>query len=346
MRLQIHPRTVIINVITALALALIFEALISWGLHYPHAIPGFVRPYFQHYYLSQDRKILQVTECAQYDSGLFYMLKPGDCAFSNREFEVMNHVNSAGLRDDQQSLEKPSIVSLGDSFTLGWGVAQDKTFPHVLETALNKKILNAGMSSFGTAREMILFERLGLSELDKIIIQYHPNDFEENQQYVQEGFTLKVRTPQSYDSLKEAITGRSDYYVFKHLAGVSKSFAHALMPRKSKTASDTVQALTFLKILKHARVTDHAKEVIVFKIDKYGENTVGFADAVDHLLTLPAFSGMNIRTARVGNPLGPEDYFILDDHINEKGHAILAHRLREYLDGEPAPVLVEETSAH
>jgi hypothetical protein len=346
MRLQIHPRTVIINVITALVFALIFEAIISFGLRNPHIIPGFVAPYFQDYYLSQDRKIIQVTECAQYDSELFYMLKPGDCAFKNREFDVMNSVNSAGLRDDQSSLEKPSIVALGDSFTMGWGIPQDKTFSQVLENTVNKKVLNAGMSSFGTAREMILLERLNLSGLDQIIIQYHPNDFEENQQYVQEGFHLRVRTPYSYDSLKEAINGRTDYFVFKHLAGVSKSFALQLRPRKSKIPGDTVQAQMFLKILKHARVGDRARQVVVFKIDKYGENTVGFENAVDHLLTQPEFSGMNIKTVRIGSPLESEDYFILDDHINENGHAKLAHRLQEYFDQEATPVLVGGTSAN
>src|SRR5215467_4571764 len=44
---------------------------------------------------------------------------------------------SHGLRDRERSVDKAAnvfrIVAIGDSITMGWGVAQDKTYPAQLE---------------------------------------------------------------------------------------------------------------------------------------------------------------------------------------------------------------------
>ena len=120
--------------------------------------------------------------CGRYDPQLAYILRRRECSYEETEYETTFHPNSAGLRDDETSLHDPDIVILGDSHALGLGVSQDETFAALLEKGSGLKVLNTGVSSYGTAREMMLFRRLGISNTDYIIIQYCRNDFNENKQ--------------------------------------------------------------------------------------------------------------------------------------------------------------------
>ena len=69
--------------------------------------------------------------CARHDASLTYTLKPGLFSFSNIEFETQYHVNHMGLRDDEESLNNPQIIVLGDSQAMGWGVEQKREFCRV-----------------------------------------------------------------------------------------------------------------------------------------------------------------------------------------------------------------------
>jgi lysophospholipase L1-like esterase len=103
--------------------------------------------------------------------------------------------NSLGLRDIQRSLRKPRgtyrIVALGDSITMGWGVAQDKTYTAQLEQMLNSRtprgfppgqrfeVLNLGVGNYNTVQEIARLRRLGLQfEPDLITLGYFINDAE------------------------------------------------------------------------------------------------------------------------------------------------------------------------
>ena len=49
---------------------------------------------------------------------------------------------------------------LGDSYAMGWGVEQGESFPEILEAATGLRVLNAGVPSYGTPRELLMLERL------------------------------------------------------------------------------------------------------------------------------------------------------------------------------------------
>ena len=135
-------------------------------------------------------------ECSKYDSELFYTMKPGNCNFRSAEFSIKHKNNSYGLRDENEDLNKVEIITLGDSFTLGYGVQQEETFASLIENNLKKETLNAGMSSYGTARESIILNRLlktkKLSNLKYIVLQYCNNDYLENDNYVKNDYNLEV----------------------------------------------------------------------------------------------------------------------------------------------------------
>lgn len=337
-------RILFINLLTAIALALVLEYILSLGMSNPASIPEPLLPHYRWHYASADRNIMQVTPCAEYDPDFYYRFKPGSCAFYNREFEVMNHFNSAGLRDDEASLDNPSIVIFGDSFTAGWGVPQADAFPQVLEGLSKRKVLNAGISSFGTAREVKLLEKLNYDSIETIIFQYHPNDFPENLQSIENNFVLPISSRHHYDSIKQNIADRNRYYPFKYLANISKSIILSNLRTDEDIHNDTLEARAFLDILINSRVGDIAERIVVFKIDTDGSED-GFADALDQLLKKAKYAELKISTVRLKGILGKDDYFILDPHINSQGQAKVASVLWDNLKIEPETMMGERFSA-
>lgn len=100
--------------------------------------------------------------------------------------------NSNGLRD--REFEKKGegvfrIVVLGDSFTFGWDVEADMSYPKQLERMLNDKItgkrfevVNCGVPGYGTDQELKFFENISVFyEPDLVLIGFYiGNDITDN----------------------------------------------------------------------------------------------------------------------------------------------------------------------
>ena len=100
-------------------------------------------------------------------------------------------INSGGMRDDREfTYAQPAgvqrIVSLGDSFTVGYEVDVEQCFSSVLEHELraadyNVEVLNAGVSGFSTAEECLYLEReLWKYEPDVVLVSFYGNDLVDN----------------------------------------------------------------------------------------------------------------------------------------------------------------------
>jgi hypothetical protein len=103
------------------------------------------------------------------------------------DVDVSFRINTQGMRAPRDyPYAKPAgtrrIVSLGDSFTVGYEVEGDETFSAVLERELRARgvraeVLNAGVSGFGTAEEVLYLEReLWKYDPDLVLLSYFPND--------------------------------------------------------------------------------------------------------------------------------------------------------------------------
>jgi hypothetical protein len=70
-------------------------------------------------------------------------------------------INSHGMRDRERSLAgtAPRIALIGDSFLQGLQVADEQTVSRRLESRLGVEVLNFGVSSVGTAVELLAFEK-------------------------------------------------------------------------------------------------------------------------------------------------------------------------------------------
>ncbi len=107
------------------------------------------------------------------------------------DVSVSFRINGQGMRADRDfAYSKPAgvkrIVSLGDSFTIGYEVEAEETFSSVLESALraqgeNVEVLNAGVSGYSTAEEFLYLEReLFRYEPDLVLVSFYGNDLVDN----------------------------------------------------------------------------------------------------------------------------------------------------------------------
>lgn len=99
--------------------------------------------------------------------------------------------NGQGFRADRDyPYEKPAgvfrVLVLGDSHTLGFEVHQHEVYAAVLERRLRDRgikaeVINAGVSGFGTAEQLVFLENEGLRyKPDVVIVGFFANDFEDS----------------------------------------------------------------------------------------------------------------------------------------------------------------------
>lgn len=288
------------------------------------------------YYMRWDRKVIQnVAECAQYDGELAYTLKPGGCSLQSREFDIDYNVNSLGVRDDEKSLVAPQIVVLGDSHAMGWGVEQDQIFSERMERDLNKTVLNVAISSYGTARQMALLERVDVSKLELLVIQYCDNDFRENDVFFNENGKLPIMSKDKFEEVIAKHKRETDYYFGKHSRLVYNSLLFRYKNKDAKnlagpkTDNSELEADRFLNAVYEGLGDDWTVPVLVIEVNGQAKNTPDFVNAVNLLLDEGSakINAGSIKTIDISGDLSAAEYFTLDDHMNLRGHQLVAERL-------------------
>ena len=100
-------------------------------------------------------------------------------------------VNAEGFRNDRdipyaRTPGRLRVLALGDSYTEGFEVRQEATFPAVAERWLDvhglpADVINAGVSGFGTAEELAFLENEGINyRPDAVVLGFFGNDFVDN----------------------------------------------------------------------------------------------------------------------------------------------------------------------
>ena len=109
-------------------------------------------------YFNGQRKIWQNDKnCSKFDVNLLYVPVIGECIFSNSEFTTKLNFDinrRLNMIDDNIDSDEKVISILGDSIAMGWGVNDDETFSYNLQKLVDKKVINLGVSSYGTIREI------------------------------------------------------------------------------------------------------------------------------------------------------------------------------------------------
>ena len=329
-----YPKTVL-TATTILGIIIILTALegmLALFLIKPQLLfSEFLREGLRRVYIKEDWSVVQAElDIVQYDPEVTYLLAPRASQYANREFETTIRGNSAGLRDDEASLKSPDIIVIGDSYSMGWGVEQEEAYPQLLERKTGLKVLNAGISSFGTAREMLLLRRLDTSKVRVIIVQYFFNDFRENRAFVEGGFFLKT-TPEVefrrrvFDSQRKRRYRPLDY--LRAFFNRTHNYPEILTTPASEVAATCLKVLTSSEILKGI-------PVFFFEIDGWGEGRYMIGKEMAELLeTGNRFAELSTHFTllQIHEVLSREDYFTLDPHFRPHGHEKVASALAEAL---------------
>ena len=303
-------------------------------------MPRSVRVLFQQVYRHFKRSLIQFEPaCAQYDAELTYVLKPGECTFRNVEFNTALRINRLGLRDDDASLEAPEVIVLGDSYVMGWGVQQDETLARVLARTSGLRVLNAGISSYGTVRELKLLDRLDTSRLQALVIQYHDSDIVENLSYREHGGSIPILAREGYQATVDWYLARQGYWPGKYLSGLVMKLTgletpDPNAPRMPASMSSLEEATLFLNVLAHGtkKPLDNVK-LIVFEASEQIRPPRSFLANVavaSRSDAQPAFI-RRLRALDVAPLLEESDFYILDDHLRANGHEKIGKALAEVL---------------
>ena len=101
------------------------------------------------------------------------------------KYPVTISINELGFRDSSD-ISTAEIFTLGDSFTFGWGVNEEESWPGLLENRLGQPIYNLGIHDASPRQELELLTYLLREQGEKIHIQrllwmiYEGNDLEDD----------------------------------------------------------------------------------------------------------------------------------------------------------------------
>jgi len=335
-------KLVAVNLLILLALLTLLEGLLLLLVrnpailkHCPRRIGNMIG-----YIYARERPTIQFEPaCARHDPILGYTLKPGTCTFGGREFLNRYEINSLGVRDREDALAHPEIIVVGDSFAMGWGVNQDETFAAQLRKLTGLKVLNAAVSSYGTARELMILHRVPTDRLQYLVIQYCGNDQEENREFYLHQNRLPVMTADKYKEYQDLYRESLRYHFGKYLwMKVKKRWEEAEQKRRQarEPQSDRDEIDLFLNAVQNSGLDLTKTTIIAFVMNgRNPEDNREFPAALKRKLAggnYPPYL-KNMLVLDFSGQLHKEHFYTLDDHLNAAGHRVIAAGLAAAITG-------------
>lgn len=282
--------------------------------------------------------------CVQFDPLVIYAPKPGVGKVRGVEFDMTITMTADGLRQQPglaRGVDGPPVVLAGDSFTMGMGVQDTETYSAILEQRYGHPTINSGVSSYGTARELLRLQRMGLLARAKVlVIQYCPNDASENHVFLHSPnlHLNEAETKAQWNRLESGRRKRLEpdvtyRRVMEGLFAVLKvqlrihsprQFVAALALRRLHDidrygAAYPERAAEFLAVLD--RFPEIAgKPIIVTELKDFDEGSSFVSE-----LKEKARGRANLYI--VPMVLGYGDFYRFDGHLNPRGHERVAEQL-------------------
>lgn len=333
------PQIIFWNLLVLLIFILLLEGIAALAYKNYDKVPAIFLRGMRHYYFAYDRNIIQMNqECGEFHKELGYTLRPGNCSFSNLEFETEYAINSLGVRDDEKSLQAPEIIVLGDSYAMGWGVEGDETFAQVLEARTGKSVLNLGISSYGTAREVQLLNKVDLSRLRYLVIQYCENDYYENKAFADNNNVLATMSREKYEEVakQEALQQKNHYfpgkYAFKLLPAMIRYPLKAVFFEDQEDEIDPEEEIaTFLNVIYDSEILNKDIDLVVFEANEQAKNDGIFVANVKQRLGEAPFAA-RVKVLELADMLNPDDYFLVDSHFKPSAHRKIADGIIKILN--------------
>ena len=266
-------------------------------------------------------------------------------------------INSAGFRDDEEALRSPEVVVLGDSFAMGWGVTAPETFTSLLRRRTDLTILNTGVSSYGTVREKIAMSRVSLNNLKYLVVQYGPNDKDENLLFYLRNNTNRTLPQDQFDRVlrwyresRRYYPGRSldllmSHQVFGRVFGppeqseVTFSDSWTEPDRQAqKERPPVTEAEAFVNALVHAGapLPKSLRKIIVFSLDSYSPADQQMIDGLRAMKAAHRLDDISPEFVilRASDFITRKHYYLVDDHLRPMGHTAIADVLASRLQAK------------
>jgi hypothetical protein len=154
------------------------------------------------------------------DASTIWRYKPNyETSLRADEFEVGIRTNEAGLREGPIPPEGPdTVLFIGDSFTFGWGVAEQKRFSNVAAAALGRPVraINAGHWMYTFDQQLVLMKELIRVYRPKVVVQgffwLHVRTLHNHRQtYSPDGRLIAVSDPKLTVDQRGVLRIRSDW---------------------------------------------------------------------------------------------------------------------------------------
>ena len=132
----------------------------------------------------EPHKKLEVLNVFQFDTELGWRYQPNVHSPDHYGKGIPMTTNARGMRALREHTEaipegKYRVICVGDSFTMGWGVADDETFPHFME-GMNPAVeaINMGCGAYGAQQCYLWYKHDGLAfDTDVLLICLIDDDF-------------------------------------------------------------------------------------------------------------------------------------------------------------------------
>ena len=169
------------------------------------------------YYLSTESRISLTT----FDPTLGWRLRPDSYSikpsYTFKQHQVA--INEYGLRNRSITAtaggDTTRVIILGDSFSFAVAVPNEKAFPMILEKMLNGsghyEVINAGVSGYGTAQEMLFMKELTGKRIvgDVYLLMISINDILDNLRLGEYGSTAKAPAQPGFDLAQDGTLKRT-----------------------------------------------------------------------------------------------------------------------------------------
>ena len=235
-------------------------------------------------------------------------------------------MNSLGVRDDEESLNAPEVIVVGDSYAMGWGVPQDQVFAQRLEVSTGLRVLNAGIPSYGSAREMALLDRIDTRCLRYLVIQFAENDEREDLLYMRERHHMPVHSEILYDQVLRRELRHRRYFFGKITWRILQNAVRP-WPVSDIVLAPANEARVFLDSVRYASRVDLSHvQVIAFEVNPFDRMDGEFAKALERECRGPKYPAFirHMVVLDFARNLKRGDYFDLDDHLRPSGHKLIS----------------------
>ncbi|GAB7078385.1 SGNH/GDSL hydrolase family protein [Megalodesulfovibrio paquesii] len=249
------------------------------------------------------------------------------------EYRSTITINNLGYRGPEPAHPpvRP-VVFLGDSFTFGAEVNDDKLFSHLVGLSLGRDVVNAGISGIGNGYWVLFLERKAPAlDPSAVVLQHCINDYSDN---LQEGLysldadgELVAHPPPSpgikrhAQTIMEAIPGLANSHLVGLLRGLEARMRSVMQQQDYHLAPARASDALTLALTRRALALCRER----------GWPVVGLTT---HIVG-PRLEALVAVYAEFGAPVvimqGPDEhpgcYFARDMHWTEQGHAVVAQRL-------------------